>query len=407
MSDQAEQTLLGTLILFPASVPDVRIAPKDFFHPRNQYTFEALLALYGEGHPVSATSLLEELDRRQLLNKVGGAGYLTELIQVQTTGDSAKYYADIVSGQARIRRIKELGSRLQQASELDADSAVEAVHKFLQEAEVDRESDNNDFDSAYQSWEEWYDNDTTVIPTPWPAVSEMLYGGWHRGRLYTVTGRPGAGKSAFCLQAALQAANAGYRTVVYSMEMGREECMSRILSAATGIPLKNLFTHRLSAADKVRIENFATNKTRPRMKINDNPSQTVESIMADCRGLKKRGLDLVAIDHSLLLNPTDKRWALHQQVTHVAKQCKLLARRTDCAVLLLHQMNREREGQSRKPLMKDLREGGEMDSDVILALTREDGTRSGEIDARLLKNRMGASDRVATLLDELRFGRLG
>ncbi|OQW34552.1 MAG: hypothetical protein A4E20_11060 [Nitrospira sp. SG-bin2] len=406
---QTESTLLGTLILFPATIPDVvvRISGKDFYHPRNELIFDAIAGLFSEGNPVSATSVLAELDRRQVLTKAGGAPYLTDLIQVQTTGGDAKYYCDLIFNKARLRRINDLGNKLIQATELDADEAVLAVHKFVEEADIDNGCTGYDFDSAYQSWTEWYDNESVAIPTPWPGVNHLLYGGWHRGRLYTITGRPGAGKSALCLNAMLQAARAGYRSVVYSLEMGREECMSRTLSAATSVPLKSLFMHRLTADEKARIDGFASSATRPRMRINDNPSQTIESIVADCRSLKKRGLDLVAVDHSLLLAPSDKRWALHQQVNHVAAQCKLLSKKMDCAVLLLHQMNRGREGETRKPLMKDLREGAEMDSDVILALTRDTDMRPGEIDVSVLKNRMGPSNATATLLDELNYGRLG
>lgn len=405
----AEQSLLATIIQFPDVIPDVgkRIQPKDFFHPRNQLTYEAALALYNEGNPVSASSVLSELDRRKQLNRVG-APYLTELIQIPVTAGGVNYFIGIVFDKARLRKIKDLSVRLDQATELDADQAIEAVHTFLLEADVDKGDEGDDFDAAYQSWLDWYESDSVAIPTPWPGVNSLLLGGLHRGRLYTVAGRPGAGKSAFCLNVLSQAAKAGFRGVVYSMEMGKEECMSRILSAATNVPLKNLFLHRLTADDRQKIDNFATNKTRPYMKINDNPSQTIESIMADCRARKRHGLDLVIIDHSLLLNPSRKNEPLHQQVTHVVRQSKLLARRLDVSVCLLHQMNREKEQhQRRKPVMADLREGGEMDSDAIIVLDRNSDERPGEIMAYLIKNRYGPADRSAVLLDELNYGRLG
>jgi replicative DNA helicase len=404
---QAEQTLLGTLIQFPATFSDVakRITARDFFHPRNQFIYEAALGLWSEGNPISPESLCAELGRLKLLNKVGGAPYLTDLIQAQTTADAADYYVRIVTDKSRLRRIKDLGSRLVQVSESESDAAVEAVHKFLEEAEVDREAPSDSFDSAYKAWVNWYDDDSSAIPTQWPGVNQMLLGGYHRGRLYLVTARPGAGKSTLALNSVCHAAKCRYRSVTYSMEMPKEECAARILANAANVPLKNIFRHDLRADELERIQNFSTDDRRHYMPIDDNPSQTIESVMADCRARKKRGLDLVVIDHSILLNPTDKKWSLHQQVNHVAKQSKLLARRLDVAVILCHQMNRAFDKDTRKPRLSDLREGGEMDADVVIALERDEDNH--QIIAHPLKNRMAPINQPAVMVDELAYGRLG
>lgn len=404
---QAEQALLGTLIQFPGSIATIsrRLSSKDFFHPRNQFIYEAALGLDAEGEPVTAESVLAELERRQLLNKVGGGSYLFDLVQVQTSADAADYYAGIVSGKSRLRRIKELGQRLQHVSEMESDIAVEAVHKFLEEAEVDRETPSDSFDSAYEAWVNWNEDDSAAIPTPWGSLNQTLLGGWHRGRMYLVTARPGAGKSTLALNAVAHAAKSRYRSVTYSMEMPKEECAARILANAANVPLKHIFRRQLTAEELQRIQNFATDERRHYMPIDDSPSQTIESIMADCRARKKRGLDLVVIDHSILLNPTDKKWSLHQQVNHVAKQSKLLARRQDCAVILLHQMNRSIDKETRKPRLSDLREGGEMDADVVIALERDE--ENHQIIAHPLKNRMGQINQPADLIDELAYGRLG
>lgn len=404
---QAEQSLLGTVIQFPATIPEVarRVKPQDFFHPRNQFIYEAVLELFGEGNPVTPESVCSELGRLGILTKVGGAAYLTDLIQIQTTPEAANYYVGIVSEKSRLKRIRELGNRLVQATELDGDAAVEAVHKFLEEADVDREVPTDSFDAAYQAWTEWYDSDSVAIPTPWASLNQVLLGGYHRGRLYVVTARPGAGKSTLSLNSVFHAAKSGYRSVTYSMEMPKEECAARILSNAANVPLKHIFQHRLTQPELMSIEKFAQNDKRHFMPIDDSPSQTIESIMADCRARKKRGLDLVAIDHSILLNPSDKRWSLHQQVNHVAKQAKLLARRLDVAVVLLHQMNRAIDKEDRKPRLSDLREGTEMDADVVLALDRDD--ENHQIIAWPLKNRMGQINQPAVLIDELAYGRLG
>ncbi len=404
---QAEKSLLGVVLQFPNCISEIsaRVQPEDFYLPPHQSIYKAALTLWNEGNPVDPSLVLAELERDGKLLRVGGAPYVLDLLQSPLTQGAAPHYADIIAGKSKLRKIGQLGQRLQQATELDCDDAVEAVHRFLSELDYIQESDSDDFDSAYESWVNWYDTDSAAIPTPWPGLNTALLGGWHPGRLYVVAGRPGAGKSAMGLQAALQAAQAGYRSLTFSLEMPKEECLSRILAAGTSTPLKQLFTHRLSRESVERVKNFATNHTRPKgLRIDDSPSQTIESIMAKCRAAQQKGgLDLVVIDHTLLLTPSDRKQAVYQQVAHVGQQSKLLARRLGIAVILCHQLNRAIEKENRKPQMSDLREGIEADADAIIILTR--GVFG--ITSTVLKNRMGRTGDEHTLSDELAYGRLG
>jgi replicative DNA helicase len=402
---RAEQSILGAILHNPAVFANLgRLRADHFYHPQNSLLFTLLQGMHTAGEDIDSVTVFAELRKRGELRKVG-APYLSDLLQAFKTVANVGTYAQIVIDQWKLRTINQLGERFKQIhnSVDDIPEALEVARRFLDE--VDGAESDDDFDSAYQSWMDWYSTDTVVIPTPWPGINNICLGGFHRGRVYTVTGRPGSGKSNFCLNAILHAARCGYRSVVYSLEMSSSECLSRILAAGANVPLKNIFQHRLTVEESKRISDFSDEPWRNLMNINDSPSQTIHTIMVDARARRNRGgLDLIAIDHSLLLDPTDRNLSEIQHINSVARGAKLLSRRLDCAVLLLHQMNREKEGrENRKPQMRDLYGGGEKDADIILALDRD----QDHIIAYPLKSRMGPTKTAATLIDELAYGRLG
>lgn len=404
----AEIGVLGAILLNPAVFAECNgLKGEHFYRPQHQTIWDTAKAIHARGDSLDATILAAELDKAGLLRRVGGAPYLHTLISSVPTVANASYYARIVHDQWLLRQVGELGTRFKQlesgsdASEIT--EALEAARRFLDDADWAENTPKDDFDTVFRSWVDWYETESVAIPTPWPGMNTALLGGWHPGRLYMITGRPGAGKSALSLNAVLKAAQSGYRSRVFSLEMPSEEVTSRFLSAGTGVPLKNVFTRRLGLEDRDKVERYAAQPFLRNIRINDSPTQTIESVMAECRMAKQReGLDMVVVDHSLLLEPSDKRQATYMQATWIAKQSKLMARKLNVAVLLCHQMNRSSEYETRKPRLSDLKEGGEADADVVMAMVRsDDGVTSW-----ILKNRMGKPDVPVTLLDELRYARL-
>lgn len=406
---RAEQSVLGAILHNPAVFSDIGgLGAEHFFAPQNALLFITLQKMHEAGEDIDSLTVFAKLRELGELRKVG-APYLSELLQAFKNIDNVGTYAQIVIDRWRIRKINQLGDRFKQIHDTaeDIPEALEAARRFLDEVDLDTEG-GDDFDSAFQSWVDWYQTDTVVIPTPWPGINNICMGGFHKGRLYTITGRPGSGKSALGLNAFSYAAKSGYKSVIYSLEMPSSECLSRILASGANVPLRNIFQHRLTSDESDRIKDFAAQPWRSRMKINDAPSQTIASIAADARTRQRRGgLDLIAIDHSLLLDPSDKNQSEIQHINNVSRGAKMLARRLDVAVVLLHQMNREKESgdprRPRKPQMKDLYGGGEKDADVIIALDRD----QDHIIAHPLKNRMGPTKSAATMVDELAYGRLG
>ncbi|RAV17544.1 hypothetical protein DQP57_00530 [Mycobacterium colombiense] len=403
---RAEESVLGSILHNPATFSQIgQLSTEHFFFPQNALLFTTLQEMHVAGEDIDSVTVFAKLRERGELRRVG-APYLSELLQAFKSIDNVGTYAKIIIDRWKIRTINQLGERFRQIhdSAEDIPAALEEARSFLDEVVIDSDS-VEDFDSAYESWVDWYNTDTVVIPTPWAGLNNICMGGLHKGRLYTFTGRPGSGKSALCLNALAASARAGYRGIIYSLEMPSSECLSRILAAGANVPLKHIFQHQLASDERQRIKEFASQPWRTRMMIDDKPTQTIASITADARCRQRAGgLDLVAIDHSLLLDPTDRNASEIQHINTVSRGAKMLARRLDVAVVLLHQMNREKEANGhRKPQMRDLYGGGEKDADVIIALDRD----HEHIVAYPLKNRMGPTKTAATMVDELAYGRLG
>ncbi|ATN94028.1 DnaB-like replicative helicase [Mycobacterium phage Kumao] len=412
---QAEQSLLGAILQFPKVIPDVaqKVQASDLYLPKHELVFDAAMHLFNNGDPVDATTVAAELDRRKQLVKIGGAPFLFELISIPVVADAAPVYAGIVASKSRLRRIAELGTRLQSASnDMEADEAVAALHQFMDELEIEKECGAEGFQDVYEDWLEWQESPDVdpPIPTPWYEVNEELTGGYHRQRLYIVGARPGCGKSNWGLNSVLHAAMAGYSTMVFSLEMPKNEVMSRLLASGARVPLKDIIRRRMTGEDLAKVHRFMASTGNYKITINDDPGHTIETIMAACRAQKREGLDLVFIDYAQLLQASDPKAQRYQQVAWISKMAKIMARRLNVAVILACQLNRESEKEKRMPRMSDLRESGDLeaDADAIVMLTRgDDEDDFGIIKACFVKNRTGTPDAVVPLEERFHIARLG
>jgi replicative DNA helicase len=249
-----------------------------------------------------------------------------------------------------------------------------------------------------------------AIPSPWGDFNERAAGGFHRGRLYVIGGRPGDGKSIAGHQAAAHAAECGQRALIFSMEMGRHEVGGRLVANGTreldergrlgaGIDMGEITSMRLTQDSWRRYGEFADRSRDWPLWVVDRAGLTVEAIKSICRVTKRRrGLDVVCVDYLQLLSIKDIK-SREQQVSEIARQMKNLARELDCAVLLPSQLNRDTARRG-KPSLADLRESGgiEAHADVVVLLARQvfpdghpqAGLYDGTISLDIAKNRFGA-----------------
>lgn len=375
--DVAERSLLGAMMLSPKMISHVVdfVGASDYFIPKHAEVHRAIVDMWGAGRDIDAVTVAAELESRGELARVGGAPYLLSLIQETPFAPNAGAYAEAVRQRSRLRQLHQLGIRLQLLSTQEGHTADELIGEAQQFfTALDRpDGGAASFPDLIESWRDWEVGSASVIPTPWWPVNDWLHGGLARGRLVTIGGRPSAGKSLMGLNLAVNAAERGHSTLLFSLEMGRQEVAARILSAGGDVDMGQIMRRRLDLESSQRIDEYADSHKSMPLLVDDRERITVEQIAAKCRSI--HSLELAVIDYLQLVSPSDRSLSREQQVSHMSRSLKILSRQLDIAVVCCAQLNRGpvRDGKPRDPTVADLRESGavEQDSDVVLLLHRD------------------------------------
>jgi replicative DNA helicase len=411
----AEQCVLGGMLLSKDAISDVieAIRPSDHYRPAHQIVHEAILDLYGRGEPADAITVANELTRRGDLPRIGGAPYLHTLIASVPTAANAGYYAKIVRERAILRRLVEAGTRIVQmgyTGDADADEIVDRA-----QAEVYAVTDRRiaeDYHPLSEIMPGALDEiesigsrggQMTGVPTGF-ADLDGLTNGLHPGQMVVIAARPAVGKSALALDFARSATiRAGLPTVLFSLEMGRNEITMRLLAAEAKVPMNLMRTGQLTDDDWGRLAKRMSEVADAPLFIDDSPNMSLMEIRAKCRRLKQRhDLKMVIIDYLQLMSSPKRVENRQQEVSEMSRSLKLLAKELEVPVVALSQLNRGPEQrQDKKPMLSDLRESGsiEQDADVVILLHREDAyekesPRAGEADLIVAKHRNGPTATV-------------
>ncbi len=411
----AEQCALGGMLLSKDAISDVIevIRPADHYRPAHQLIHEAILDLYSRGEPADAITVASELTKRSEIARVGGAPYLHTLIASVPTAANAGYYARIVRERAILRRLVEAGTRIVQfgyAGDADADELVDRAQAEVyavteRRTGEDYHSLSEIMPGALDEIESISSRGThlTGVPTGF-ADLDALTNGLHPGQMVVIAARPGAGKSTLALDFARTASiKNNIATVLFSLEMGRNEITMRLLSAESRVPLQTMRTGQMGDDDWAKLARRMSEVADAPLYIDDSPNMSMMEIRAKCRRLKMRhDLKFVIVDYLQLMSSPKRVENRQQEVSEMSRSLKLLAKELDVPVVALSQLNRGPEQRTdKKPLLSDLRESGsiEQDSDIVILLHREDlyereSARAGEADLIVAKNRNGPTTTV-------------
>jgi replicative DNA helicase len=405
----AEQCVLGGMLLSKDAISDVIevIRPTDHYRPAHQLVHEAILDLYARGEPADPITVANELTRRGELSRIGGAPYLHTLIASVPTAANAGYYARIVRERAILRRLVEAGTRIVQfgyAGDGDADDLVDRA-----QAEVYAVTDRRIAEDYHPLSEIMpaaleeieaigaHGGGISGVPTGF-ADLDALTNGLHPGQMVVIAARPAVGKSALALDFARSATiRNGLPTVVFSLEMGRNEITMRLLSAEARVPMHIMRTGQMSDDDWGRLAKRMSEVADAPLFIDDSPNMSLMEIRAKCRRLKQRhDLKLVIIDYLQLMSSPKRVESRQQEVSEMSRSLKLLAKELEVPVVALSQLNRGPEQrQDKKPMLSDLRESGCLTADTTV-LRADTGTPVTF--AELLRN--GWTDVLVWSLDE-------
>ncbi len=406
----AEQSTIGGMLLSKDAVADVIevVRGMDFYIPKHELIFEAVLNLYSHGEPTDVIAVSDELTKTGELTRAGGPEYLHTLTSLVPTAANAGYYASIVAEKAVLRRLVEAGTRIVQmgyASEGEVEDLVNTAQAEIYA--VTGGDDKEDFvplteavTVAIDEIEAARGRDGSMIgvPTGFADLDELT-NGLHPGQLIILAARPALGKSTLGLDFARAAAiKHDLPTIIFSLEMGRSEIAMRLLSAEASVPLQHMRKGTVHTNDWTTIASTRGRINDAPLYIDDSPNMTLVEIRAKCRRLNQRvGLKMVIVDYLQLMTSGKKVESRQQEVSEFSRALKLLAKELGVPVVAISQLNRGPEQRAdKKPALSDLRESGslEQDADMVILLHREsayeaENPRAGEADLIIAKHRNG------------------
>lgn len=368
----AEQSVLGAMLLSKDAIADVveTLRADDFYRPSHSTLYDVILDLYGRGEPADAVTVASELTKVGEITRVGGASYLHTLVAMVPTAANANYYARIVREQGILRRLVTAGTRIVHmgySGQGEVDDVVDRAQAEVYEVTERRASEDylplsdimqgtlNEIEAISNR-----DGEMIGVPTGF-AELDALTNGLHPGQLVILAARPALGKSTLGLDICRNASiKHGITSVIFSLEMSRNEIVMRLLSAEAQVSLQHMRSGTMTEADWAKMANKMGVVSEAPLFIDDSPNMTLMEIRAKCRRLKQRhNLKLVVVDYLQLMTSGKKVESRQQEVSEFSRSLKLLAKELEVPVIAISQLNRGPEQrQDKRPMLSDLRESG-------------------------------------------------
>src|SRR3954464_10670051 len=386
---EAEQAVLGAIFLEPSSLTlaSEMLIPEDFYRGAHQRIFNAMLKLNDKGEAIDLVTVTEELAATKLLEDVGGISYLSELAGSVPTAANIEYYAKIVEEKSLLRRLIRTATSIAQDSytrEDEVDALLGEAEKSI--LEVSQRKSAGSFHQMNDVLVRTYDNievmhnrvgDITGIATGFAELDKMT-AGFQRNDLIIVGARPSVGKTAFALNIAQNVATkTDEKVAIFSLEMGAEQLVMRMLCAEGNIDAQRLRTGSLTDEDWGKLTMAMGSLSNSGIFIDDTPGVRISEIRSKCRRLQQEhGLGMILIDYlQLILGSGRSGENRQQEVSEISRSLKQLARELKVPVIALSQLSRGVEQrQDKRPMMSDIRESGsiEQDADIVAFLSRDD-----------------------------------
>jgi len=432
---EAEQALLGAVLLDPVIILDVRnvLDVDDFYRREHQLIYQAMITLSDNNKEITGILLGQELIRMNAMNDVGGVTYLQTLTQITPSSYNWEQYAEIIYAMSLKRTVIQKASELVlsgYSTDVDVDDLLSVAETSMMNIGEGRgregfKSMRDVVVNIFEELDEYSKKDNsgiTGIPTGYRELDRMT-SGLQRNDLIIVAARPSMGKTAFALNIAENvgmARDGEYSVAIFSLEMGAEQLATRMIASVGHIDSSSLRNRSLSNDEWDNLAMVTNRLAGTRIFIDDSPGIRVNDIRSKCLKLQaQHGLDLVIIDYLQLIQGSGGKRSENrqQEVSEISRMLKALARELQAPVIALSQLSRGVEQrQDKRPMMSDLRESGsiEQDADIIAFLYRDDyynrgdgeendgGTQSvqDEIEIILAKHRNGPTGTVSLMFNK-------
>jgi len=389
-SIEAEMSILGGVLLDNEAINRVLdlLVPDDFYRESHRKIMRAMIELSEHGEPCDLITLTTILKKRGELEEVGGGAYLATLVDFVPTAANIAYYCRIVKEKAIARTLIHAATEIVTEG-YDEQSEIEDMLDRAQKAIF--EISENRIKTPYFQLNailkdtikyigDLYEKKEHVTGVPTGFIDlDQKTAGFQRGDLIIIAGRPSMGKTAFALNIAQYAAihaEPRYPVVVFSLEMGKEQLVTRLLCSEARVDASRLRTGHLIDGDWEKILRAAERLFDTRIFIDDTPSISVMEMRAKARRLKaEHGIGMIIVDYLQLMRGSGSPESRQQEISEISRSLKGLAKELSVPVVALSQLNRGLENRNdKRPIMSDLRESGaiEQDADVIMFVYRDE-----------------------------------
>ncbi len=387
-SEDAEQAIVSAMMMDRNAIVRAAEFVDDtmFYREGHRRIFRAILALNERGSVVDVLTLADELSRRGELDAVGGKDYLLQVVDAVPTAANVEYHARIVREKAMVRRLIETSTEIVGEAFEGKSTAADMLDKAEQKIfQINQTRKSEGFHrmkellwNAMERIEELskHGEDVTGVPSGFTELDKLTLG-FQPSELVIIAARPSMGKTAFVLNVAQNAAYLGHTAVaVFSLEMAREQLVTRMLAAEGWVDAQKLRSGKLTEDDFRNLGKASGILGSLPIWIDDTPGLTALEIRSRSRRLKaENNVGLIIIDYlQLIAGPSDSE-NRQQEISYISRSLKILARELEIPVICLSQLSRapeQRAGEGKRPQLSDLRESGaiEQDADVVMFLYR-------------------------------------
>ena len=415
-SPQAEQAVLGSMLIDADCVKDVmdQLQTQDFYLRTNRDIFETIYQMFVYSKPIDGVTVAGEMEKNGKSNEQTRS-YLVQLMEVTPTSANVMEYVRIVQEKSLMRQVAFAAGRITAMVQQGTGSAgdmLEAAEQRIYAIRRGRSAQGmvpvsmvlGDVMSQLAELSARGGKSVPGLSTGLSAVDAKI-NGMNKSDLLLLAARPGMGKTSMALNVALSAARESGKTVaIFSLEMSKEQLVTRLIASEGLVENQRLITGNLRESDWQRIAEAASALSCMDIRIDDNPLLTVADMNAKCRRLENLGL--VVIDYlQLMTSAGGKGYSgenRQQAVSDISRMLKIMAKELQVPVLCLSQLSRANEKrEDKRPMLSDLRESGaiEQDADIVMFLYRDDYYNSDTekrnvAECIIAKNRHGETGKV-------------
>lgn len=387
-SIEAEQSVVGSMIMDREAilVASEIITSEDFYQHQYGVLFEAMVELFSEDKPVDLVTLQNKLKEKDVPPEISSLEFVRDLVMAVPTSANVKYYANIVSEKAMLRRLIKVNEDIANTCYLGKDN-LEAILEGTEKKIFDLIQKRNSGDyvpikqvviNALDKIEATSKTKGTVTGVPTGFIDlDYKTAGLQPSDLVLIAARPSMGKTAFVLNVAQNVAfRHNITAAVFSLEMSKEQLVNRLLALESRVDSQSIRTGNLADNDWEKLIEGAGIIGRSNLIIDDTPGISISELRSKCRKYKlEHNLGIIIIDYLQLMTGSGKGESRQQEISDISRSLKGLARELHVPVVALSQLSRAVEQRpDHRPMLSDLRESGaiEQDADVVMFLYRDD-----------------------------------